>query len=42
MMRKRVNSLLLRLRYLRLLLEIHLLMGLSGVRREADLRKARP
>jgi hypothetical protein len=33
MIRKRVNSLLLRLRYLKLLAEINILMGLNGVRK---------
>ena len=42
MMRRRVNSFLLRLRYLKLLAEINILMGLNGVRRELDLRKAKP
>jgi hypothetical protein len=42
MMRKRVNSFLLRLRYLKLLAEINILIGLNGVRRELDFRKAKP
>ena len=42
MMRKRVNSFLLKLRYLMLLAEINVLIGLSGVRRELDLRKPKP
>jgi hypothetical protein len=42
MIRKRVNSLLLRLRYLRLLAEINVLMGLRAIRRDQDFRRAKP
>ena len=42
MMRKKVNSFLLKLRYLMLLAEINVLIGLSGARRELDLRKVKP
>jgi hypothetical protein len=42
MMRRRVNSFLLRVRYLKLLAEINILIGLNGVRRELDFRKAKP
>jgi hypothetical protein len=42
MIQKKINAFLLRLRYLRLLLEINVLMGLSGARRDLGLRKARP
>jgi hypothetical protein len=42
MMRRRVNSFLLRVRYLKLLAEINILIGLNGVRRELDFRKAIP
>ena len=41
MIRKRVNSFLLKLRYLKLLAEINILIGLNGVRRELDFRKAK-
>jgi hypothetical protein len=39
--RKRVNSFLLKLRYLKLLVEINILIGLNGVKRELDFRKAK-
>jgi hypothetical protein len=42
MMRKKVNSFLLKLRYLMLLVEINVLSGLSGVRRDLDFRRAKP
>ena len=41
MIRKRINSFLLKLRYLRLLAEINILIGFNGVRRESDFRKAK-
>jgi hypothetical protein len=42
MMRKRVNSFLLKLRYLTLLAEINVLIGLNGVKKELDFRRAKP
>jgi len=42
MIRKRINSFLLRLRYLELLAEIKVLIGLSGIRRDLDFRRAKP
>ena len=42
MMLKRVNSFLLRLQYLKLLAEIKVLIGLSGIRRDLDFRRAKP
>lgn len=42
MMRKRVNSFLLKLRYLMLLAEINVLISISGVRRDLDFRRAKP
>jgi len=42
MIRKRIGLFLLKLRYLMLLVEISVLSGLSGVRRDLDLRKAKP
>jgi hypothetical protein len=42
MIRKRVNSLLSRMRYLGLQAEINVLMGFNGVRRELDFRKVKP
>ena len=41
MIRKRVNSFLLKLRYLKLLAEINILIGLNGVKREVNFRKPR-
>ena len=41
MVRKRVYSFVLRLRYLKLLAEINILIRLSGVKRELDFRKAK-
>ena len=41
MIRKRVNSFLLKLRYLKLLAEINILIGLNGVKKELDFRKAK-
>jgi hypothetical protein len=41
MVRKRVYSFLLRLRYLRLLAEINILFGLKGIKRESDFRKTK-
>jgi hypothetical protein len=42
MMRKRINSFLLKLRYLMLLAEIHVLMGVRTIRRDQDFRRAKP
>jgi hypothetical protein len=42
MRQRKVNSFLLRLRYLKLLAEIKVLIGLSGIRRDLDFRKAKP
>jgi hypothetical protein len=42
MIRKRVNSFLSRLRYSKLLAEIRVLIGLSGIRRDLDFRGAKP
>jgi hypothetical protein len=42
MIQKRVNAFLLRLRYLKLLLEINIWVGLSGARKDLGLRKVRP
>jgi len=42
MIRKRVNSFLSRLRYLKLLAEVKVLIGLSGIRRDLDFRGAKP
>jgi hypothetical protein len=41
MIRKRVNSFFLKLRYLKLLAEINILIGLNGVKRELGFRKAK-
>ena len=40
MIRKRVNSLLLRMRYLRLLAEINVLIGLNAIRRDQGFKRA--
>jgi hypothetical protein len=40
MTQKRVNSFLLKLRYLKLLVEINILIGLNRVKREVNFRKA--
>jgi len=40
MMRRKIDSFLLRLRYLKLLAEIYILIALIGVRRELNFRKA--
>jgi hypothetical protein len=42
MIHKRMNSLLRRLKYLRLLVEINVLMSLRGIRRDQDFRRAKP
>jgi hypothetical protein len=42
MIRKKINAFLLRLRYLKLLLEINIWVGFSGARRDLGLRKVRP
>jgi hypothetical protein len=42
MIRKRAHSLLLRLRYLKLLAEIEVLISMSGIRRDLDFRIAKP
>jgi hypothetical protein len=42
MILKRVISLLLRLRYLGLLMEINVLMGLRAIWRDQDFRRAKP
>jgi hypothetical protein len=42
MMRKRVNSFLLKLRYLMLLVEIHVLMGVRTIKGDQDFRRAKP
>jgi hypothetical protein len=41
MIRKRVNSFLSELRYLKLLAEINILIGLNGVKKGLDFRKAK-
>ena len=41
MIRKRVNSVVLKLRYLILLVEINILIGLHGVKKEFDFKKAK-
>jgi len=41
MMRRRLNSFLLRLRYLKLLVEIYRLIGLNRVGRKLDFNKAK-
>ena len=41
MLRRKMNSFLLRLRYLKLLAEIKVLIGLSGVRRESGFQKGK-
>lgn len=41
MIRRRVNSFLLRLRYLKLVAEVNILIGVNGVKRELDFRKAK-
>jgi hypothetical protein len=42
MMRKRVNSFLLKVRYLMLVAEIHVLMGLRTIGRDQDFRRVKP
>ena len=42
MLRKKIDSFLLRLRYLKLLAEIKVLIGLSGIRKDLDFRRAKP
>jgi len=42
MIRKRIISFLLKLRYLKLLAEIYVLMRLSAIRRNQDFRRAKP
>jgi hypothetical protein len=42
MLRKKIGSFLLRLRYLKLQAEIKVLIGLSGIRRDLDFRGAKP
>jgi hypothetical protein len=42
MIRKRVNSFLSRLRYLKLPAEAKVLIGFSGIRRDLDLREVKP
>jgi hypothetical protein len=41
MIQKRINSFLLKLRYVMLLAETKVLLGLSGARREQRLRRAK-
>ena len=41
MVRKRVYSFILRLRYLKLLAEINILIGLRGIKKESDFRKTK-
>lgn len=42
MIQRRVTLLLLRLRYLRLLAEINVLMGLRAIRKDQDFRRTKP
>jgi hypothetical protein len=42
MIRKTVNALFLRLKYLRLLAEINILIHLTAMRRDQDFRRAKP
>ena len=42
MLRKKMGAFLLRLRCLELLAEIKVLVGLSGIRRDLDFRRAKP
>jgi len=42
MIRKRIRSWLLSLQYLRLRMEIHVLTGLTAIRRDQNFRRARP
>jgi hypothetical protein len=42
MLQKKIDAFLLRLRCLKLLAEIKVLVGLSGIRRDLDFKRAKP